>query len=518
MPRTVEYFQIHPPLGGLNRRFSYQNQAPFTTPGALNVLPFDPLAGRNRMATRPGITATGATISTPYNWCEATYVNSGTKRAVAITTSTGTHISTDGATFTEFITTNPGTDFASCAVYQQTLYQAAGGAETRSLTLTGSAGAGSTLTSIDTAGTAPTNCGIVQTCMSRLWLAGDTSNPHKIYSPRQGTPTDWDYAPAQADQGMAWQSGGSNQQIFEPITSLIDHGTNCLIVGCQDSMYVVSGNPTAGGQVYQTGAMVGPLMQSAWCKDMRNNTWMLTRAGLCMIPSGCPDRNFTPTMVSAESLPHDLLAIRPEAGDHVSVACDIRWQGLHVYVDYASGTDAAYFYDFRAGGFWPMSFATGTMRLGAVLKGASTSTKSSLLMLKDDGTVYQFDSGSSESVDSYLLYGPIPLAPEGHEGRLADIMAVLSDNSGSVAPTIYTGDSEQETVIAAIAGSAPSVTLGNWTRDTSPLRQSQYWQQPMSSGQCFVLRVDDVSSADWGIEKIEAGRQRLMGRVRPGVA
>lgn len=43
------------PLGGLNRRFGYRNQPPYTTPDALNVRPFDTLAGRARGGSRPGL-------------------------------------------------------------------------------------------------------------------------------------------------------------------------------------------------------------------------------------------------------------------------------------------------------------------------------------------------------------------------------------------------------------------------------------------------------------------------------
>lgn len=506
------------PLGGVSRRWAYRYGEPVRCASALNVVPFDPLTGRQRISTRPGITATGATIGTPYAWAEATYVNSGTKRGVAVTTSTGTWISTSGSAWTEFITTNPGTDFASCAVYQQMLYQAAGGASTRVQDLTGSAGAGTAIDTIETAGNAPTNCGIVQTSMGRLWLAGDTSNPHRLYSPRQGTPTDWDYAPAVPDQAMAWASGGTNGHIGAPITALIDHGTHCLGIGCQDSMYFINGNPTAGGRLFKTASMVGPLMQSAHCKDGRNNTWFLSRKGLGYIPAGCPSENFEPTMVSEDLLPADLLAIAPESGDHVSIEFDLRFNGLHIYVDYFSGNDVAYFYDFRTGGFWPMSFAAGTMRLGAVLKSAMSATKSSLLMLLADGTVYQFDTGSSESVDSNIVYNPISLGDASSEGMLIDLTGTLAENSGSVAATVYVGDSEQETTVAAIAGASPSFTCDAWTRDASPARSTQYWQHPRQSGRCFCLRLDDVASADWSLESAVGTRAILAGKSRVGAA
>ena len=49
-----------PPVGGLNRRFGFQQQAPFTTNSAENVRTQDPFDGRDRIGSRPGLVATFA--------------------------------------------------------------------------------------------------------------------------------------------------------------------------------------------------------------------------------------------------------------------------------------------------------------------------------------------------------------------------------------------------------------------------------------------------------------------------
>ena len=47
-------FDINFPLGGLNQRYAYQQQPPYTTPGATNVRSFDNVDGRTRGGSRPG--------------------------------------------------------------------------------------------------------------------------------------------------------------------------------------------------------------------------------------------------------------------------------------------------------------------------------------------------------------------------------------------------------------------------------------------------------------------------------
>lgn len=49
-----DVIQLDFPLAGVDRRWSYQRQAPFSTPDCVNVLPFDPEQGRARGGSRPG--------------------------------------------------------------------------------------------------------------------------------------------------------------------------------------------------------------------------------------------------------------------------------------------------------------------------------------------------------------------------------------------------------------------------------------------------------------------------------
>ena len=53
--RKPRSYELYFPAGGLNRRAGYQSQPPYTTPDALNVRPFDPIEGRERGGSRPGL-------------------------------------------------------------------------------------------------------------------------------------------------------------------------------------------------------------------------------------------------------------------------------------------------------------------------------------------------------------------------------------------------------------------------------------------------------------------------------
>ena len=499
MPRTaapLRHKNLTPPFGGYAKDLSYQSQSPYTTAYCNNVVRFDQANGRSRIGTRPGLTAFSSSPSgTPYNWCEATWYNSGTKVGVAVTTSAGTYV-WDGSTWTEFITTNVGNDFASCAVYNQTLFQATGGnaGGCLYLSLASSAGAGAYLSahgSVD--GTPPTNCGLVCAHGDRLALAGDTASPHVLYLSRVGQFYDWDYA--ETDAGAAVASSGSQGGIIsEPITALKSHTRECLIVGCTDSMYVVRGTSRDGMQTEMLSNKIGPLMHSAWDHDAKGRLWMLTRMGLAVMDAGC---GASPELVSMNALPDDMVAIDPGAGDHVSVVYDQRWNWLVISVDYASGTDVHYFYclptDSQPGAFFPFSSAQ-TFRLGVPVKRSMTTGKSTAVMLSASSSAFQFDRSSSESVDSYLAYGPILTGDQSGEGLLVDISAVPAPNSGDIACKIYGGNSASEAYTNLVADSE-AFTCANWT-----IEGQNYLQQPKVGAHSVYVKAYDVSNADWAME------------------
>ena len=55
MRRGNAIIDLNFPIGGLNRRYSYQHQPPYTTPNCLNIRPDESLEGRARGGSRPGL-------------------------------------------------------------------------------------------------------------------------------------------------------------------------------------------------------------------------------------------------------------------------------------------------------------------------------------------------------------------------------------------------------------------------------------------------------------------------------
>ena len=490
MPRT-RTVPLRFPVGGVTRRHGYADQPQPPTPSALNVWPGERSTGRTRGGVRSGLSSLGSISADPYGWCDCVYNDGGAQRRVAVVHASGTSTSAAGSSWTSVITTDPGTDFCSCAVYLSTLYMARGGGTTLYQALSGT-GAGTALSN-GGGGTAPTNCGIIISALDRLWLAGDTSNPNNVYACRIGDPPDWDYAAV--DQGGAYAINGTNGVLNGAVTSLIHHGDNCIIVGYRDAMDAIVGNPRAGGSKRTINQMHGPVSQTAWCKDEINNTWFLSRAGLYKIASGCISDGSNIQSVSRERLPASLHGIDPGGGDRVSLGYDLENRGLHIYVDKATGTDEYWFYDTNDGGFWPMEFPT-TMHLACILPPVMGATTSSLLAINSSGSVYQFSdtqtTDNGTAIDSHLYLGPIPLGSPTEDGILQEVQAALASTSGNLAWSVYAGQSAEEAY-----NDTPWFTGQNWT-----IAGLNHTQHPQVRGHACYLKLEDVSGSRWSFEEI----------------
>lgn len=160
-----------------------------------------------------------------------------------------------------------------------------------------------------TGGTLPLSCNVIAYFHDRLVLAGAPSYPQIWYASAQGDPHDFNYDGDDAGSAVAGNNY-TNGQIGDPITALIPHNRQCLVIGAEDSLYVLRGDPNSPSSTLdQLSGHLGPVSAQAWCKDKDFRTWMLTRDGIYVMPAGCGD---VPKSFSREKIPSDLLNINAE--------------------------------------------------------------------------------------------------------------------------------------------------------------------------------------------------------------
>jgi hypothetical protein len=478
-------------MEGVVKATSFNAQPPNTTPQANNVWSYHYPAGRLRGGTRPPRSTFSYGGGTPYNWCTASWSGG---HGVAVTSSGGTYISTSGTSWSEHIATGPGSDFASCAVFNNYLYQASSAKEKirrRSLV----SGAEENLvvdTYVDTTpkGVVPTYCGLVHSHGGRLWLAGDPSQKHILYASAVNDPRDWDFA--DPTEGSAWASSGISGQINKPIVGLLTHGNGCLLVGHIDAISAIRGDPQigGGGAIDELVQFTGPVMQSAWCKTGSDETVILSREDLGIMAPGC---GAPPATVSRFRLPAELTAVDPARGDTASVAYDGRYNGVMIYVGRPLGEGVAYtqfFFDLASKAFFPMDFSGGDYRLGVTVPSLITSTKGGSVALKSGGGMY-FNTSATESISCEVWLGPIRLGSGNTSGIISSLSAVLSEESDPVDFEVYVGDSAQEAF-----HSNPNYS-GTFSR-----KGLNYSFHPRSRGNAAYVRLYSTGTAQWYLEQL----------------
>ncbi len=479
------------PLGGLDRRYAFQDQAPYTTPDCLNVWPLDVTTGRERGGVRPGITSAGNRGVAPYAWTTGVYVDSGAKEALFVTWVDGTYSTLDLTTWTQRINTSPGTNLSSCAVYKQTLYQAQAGAVTKQKPLP--SGSQADLSNAG-GGIAPEDCGLVCAHLDSLWLAGDPANPQVIYKSATGDATNWDTG-INSVSGAWTNTGSEGGQIGHAITAILSHDGSVLLVGSARACYAIVGNPRNSGSTRRISSRLGPLTHTAWCKGEgpggENNTYLFTTDGLAVIQAG----GLSIELLSKTKIPDELQGVNPVSGDNVAIGFDGRWQGIHITVRPNSGSSISYFYHIPTDSYWPEEFDAATPQLYPTFVPAQSSTKSSIVPIDEEGGIYQFDSASTEDFDSYLDMGPIRLAGPTSEGYIASITGVLADGSDSCNARLRFGKSCEEAFRQTIP--AHLFTLSAWDREGI-----NYTQNPRKGGYAAYLNIFDVSDERWIIEEV----------------
>jgi len=499
------------PVGGLHKGTSLQGQPENTTASALNVWPQDWEGGRARGGSRPGIDTVAGTISgTPYHWSRAEWID-GDKDphvGIALLTSGNAYMlegsSTDSDVSKKSVTDAGGASgpFSSITVYQQYVLVADQGEKDiqyEDLTEVDDPPSHendlTTITTTSGLGFAPTYCGLITTYADRLVISGDKDSPQAVYMSRVGTINDWDYT--EGDGAAAWANAGAVPgKLGETVNCLFEHNRNCLLIGSTDSLYIIRGNPAAGGSSIELMSReVGPISKNAICKTGSEHTILMTRHGLYRMSPGCGE---PPVNMSDEKLPDDLSDLDPKT-DTASLVYDAKFRGIHILINRKSGDDdfaSAFYYSLLHDSYWPMSFGAGTLTFGCQLKSFANATRSSALLLKT-GTGYSFDTAHTESFTSRCLFGPFALGTSHMEGVLTELSAVLSEGSSTASWEVYAASSPQEAFVLAEAGTAPSFTGTDWD-----IKGLNYTQRPRVRGTVCYIKVFAIGASRWSLEEL----------------
>ena len=341
----------------------------------------------------------------------------------------------------------------------------------------------------------------------RVVFAGGPDAPHNWHASRSGDPLDWLVSDTDALRAVSG-AGGDAGQIGEPVTALITHADQCMLIGCRDSMWIMRGDPAFGGQIDNLSYEIGVLDKGSWCQTPMNETIFMSRDGIYMCPRSCGATSVTP--VSRQTLPEKLIDV-DYSNRQVLMEYDLRFKGIWIFQTPASGTGEHWFLSWQdeAKGFWQIVLQDAHQPTAiAVYPMIYSTTDSGVILGGVDGSARQFamnhdqDAGSN-AISSFVFIGPINLGGVVGDAIVTELHATTDTSSGDVDWELRMGQSAEQ------AFGATARESGNWNYAG---RNSV--DRPRARGSAAVLKLTNgEASARWALESLglayePAGRMR----------
>lgn len=344
---------------------------------------------------------------------------------------------------------------------------------------------------------------LICTWRGRTVLSGLLLDPQNWFMSAVSAPTDFDYAPTSQSptQAVAGNNAGLGL-IGDVVTGLCPYTDDVLVFFGDHTIFMMRGDPMAGGQIDLVSDAIGCAWGEAWCKDPYGNVYFFSNK--CGIYRFVPGQQL-PIRVSQAI---EALTQQVDTGLYViRMIWNDRFQGLHIFATLASGPadTTHYFWEMRTNAWWTDNFAnTNHNPLCCVAADGNDPNDRLLLIGSWDGYVRVLDPEAVDDdgtpITSEVLIGPI-LTQEQDEMLLKEMQAVLAVGSGDVTFGVQVGRTAEEAVVAAAA------VTGTWAAArnlTSPVRRS---------GHAIYIKLS--ATTRWAMESIRtvfAGRGKVRRR------
>lgn len=341
---------------------------------------------------------------------------------------------------------------------------------------------------------------LICTWRGRTVLSGLIFDPQNWFMSAVGDPTDWNYftvaiSPTQAVAGNNSPLGF----IGDVVTAMIPYNDDILIFGGDHTIYLMQGDPMAGGQIDFVSDIIGMAWGTPWCKDPYGNLYFVSnRTGIyTMVPGQAPQR--------ISQAIEQLLAPIDTGLNAINMLWDDRFQGVHVFVTLLSAPAVCthFFYEQRSGAWWTDQFGdTDLNPLCCCIFDGNTPEDRVSLIGSWDGFVRAVSPTATDDdgnpIESEVIIGPL-LTPNFDDLLFKDIQAILGETSDTITYNIYTGSTAEHALTKSPISTG---TLSHGRNINYPVRYSGH-----------ALYVGLVANSPWSMESIRV-RIAGQGKVR----
>lgn len=314
------------------------------------------------------------------------------------------------------------------------------------------AGTTSTWTS-QTNGKMPARCRLVARWRGRCVRARDPSAPHQVHFSALGNFFDWDTAPpiplATQACDLSTQATGLPPDI---VNALVPYTDDLLLIGGEDSILRVTGDPMAGGSIDEITRTTGMAFGRSWAIDDQGVVYFAGSKGgvFRMSVDGTLERLSQARNGRVSDIERRLLTV-----SQAQYRFELIWNhvddGLHVFlIPWGSPSSAVdhYFWSRATGGWFPDSFATADVQPTAVWTENNVATTERQMMLAMNSYICRWDrtarDDSGVAIASSVTLGPIVKDPA-RDWDVRGVSMNLSKYQNGVYAEFYASDAPDDT-------------------------------------------------------------------------
>lgn len=279
----------------------------------------------------------------------------------------------------------------------------------------------------------------------RILIFGFDEDESNYYFSRRGQPFDWQLQPGST--GAAISGRISNAGLFPgKLHAAIPFNENILLMGGEDTIMQMSGDPATTGTLELVSSGVGIAPGRAWCIDNTGGVYFygypggVYRLGL----------NSSPVRISTTAVDRQMYQVDPSTAI-IRMAWDESRQGVWIFIKDATSTyKKQWFYDIRNESWFPIAFPSDSLIPSAVeVVDLSTDSTKAIMLGGHGGYVYTLEDGQNDEstvIEAYYTIGPWASETPGMQMFLNSIRVAMSRDSRSEV-TVRTGMSAEESIL-----------------------------------------------------------------------
>jgi len=340
-------------------------------------------------------------------------------------------------------------------------------------------------------------CSILTVYRGRVVMAGLREDPQNWFMSKSGDPFDWDYSPATTTATQAVAGNNSDAgKLGDVLTALAPYQDDVMLMGGSNSIWIMRGDPAAGGNIDNITRNIGIVGGQAWTWNTSGTFYFFGINGLYKMDTANP----APELISKGRLDKTFSDVDISTS-YVRLIYDPQWQGVHVFITPLSQPTTApkhWFWDERNDAFWPDEYPIAHGPTAVLQFNADNPENNAILLGGFDSYIRAFDSDATTDdgtdISSHVVFTPIQPGDVYAFSYLSDLQLNLAKNSGSVTCDVFSGDTPEIAIDRASAGTNPRIR-----KVLTGVRNNPVLQR--IAGNAFTLRLHQNSGSTWAYEQ-----------------